>query len=132
MNSPPSRRYSLRMLDPKIIIANPDAVREAARKKHIKFDVEHFIEVDEKRKALLQNYEGLRARNSKENTKEIAALKGEEKEKAIQEMKVMKEQEKIATEHLRAIELEWRGLLLRAPGLISPDAPEGKNHTENI
>lgn len=128
---PRSKRYPLRMLDPKVIIANPDAVREAARKKHIKFDVDHFTEVDEKRRALQSELDALRAEKNKASEK-IQKLKGEEKQAAIAEMKGKGDEEKRLNEELNTVELEWRGLMLRAPGLISPDAPEGKDDTENV
>mgnify|MGYP001619161771 CR=1 FL=1 len=49
------------MLDPKFIVQNPAIVREAARKKHVNFDVDHFIELDEKRRALQGELDALRA-----------------------------------------------------------------------
>lgn len=118
------------MLDPKLILANPEEVKEAARKKGINFDVDAFIKLDEQRRTLQANYEGFRQRN--QNNTEIAKLSGEEKQKAIAEMKKLKEEEKVAEEHLRTCEKKWKALLLTAPGLISPDAPEGKDDTENV
>jgi seryl-tRNA synthetase len=119
------------MLDPKTIVQNPDAVREAARKKHINFDVDHFIEVDEKRRALQAELDALRAEKNKASEK-IQKLQGEEKQAAIAEMKGKGDEEKRVADLLTRIEEEWRGLILRAPGLISPDVPEGKDDTENV
>ncbi|MFA5789255.1 MAG: serine--tRNA ligase, partial [Candidatus Gracilibacteria bacterium] len=118
------------MLDPKIIIQNPDAVREAARKKYINFDVDHFIEVDEKRRALQVELDTLRAEKNKASEK-IQKLSGEEKKTAIAEMREQGDEEKCVSEKLSTVEQEWRALLLRAPGLISPNVPEGKDDTEN-
>ena len=111
------------MLDPKFIIQNPDTVREAARKKHVNFDVDHFIELDEKRRALQSEFDALRAEKNAANEK-IQKLKGDEKKAAIEEKKL--------AENLARIEAEWRGVLLRVPGLISPETPEGKDDTENV
>jgi seryl-tRNA synthetase len=119
------------MLDPKYIIQNPDAVREAARKKHINFDVDHFIKVDEQRRTLQTQLDELRAEKNKASEK-IQKLKGEEKQAAIEEMRSQGDKEKPLNEELARVELEWRGLMLRAPGMISPDAPEGKDDTENV
>jgi len=118
------------MLDPKFIIQNPDTVREAARKKHVNFDVDHFIELDEKRRALQSEFDALRAEKNAANEK-IQKLKGDEKKAAIENMRAQGDEEKKLAENLARIEAEWRGVLLRAPGLISPETPEGKDDTEN-
>lgn len=119
------------MLDPKFIVQNPEAVKEAARKKHIKFDVDHFIVVDEKRRALQVELDTIRAEKNKVS-EEIQKLRGEEKQKAITERKGENETEKRLNEEFARIEEEWKGLMLRAPGLISPETPEGKADTENV
>ena len=119
------------MLDPKFIIQNPDTVREAARKKHVNFDVDHFIELDEKRRALQSEFDALRAEKNAANEK-IQKLKGDEKNAAIENMRAQGDEEKKLAENLARIEAEWRGVLLRAPGLISPETPEGKDDTENV
>ena len=119
------------MLDPKFIIQNPDTVREAARKKHVNFDVDHFIELDEKRRALQSEFDALRAEKNAANEK-IQKLKGDEKKAAIENMRAQGDEEKKLAENLARIEAEWRGVLLRAPGLISPETPEGKDDTENV
>ncbi len=119
------------MIDPKYILQNPDAVREAARKKHIKFDVEHFIEVDEKRRALQAELDMIRAEKNAAGER-IKKLSGDEKKKAIEEMRGSGDEEKKLSEELTRIELEWRGILLRAPGLTSPETPEGEDDTQNV
>lgn len=119
------------MLDPKIIIANPDAVREAARKKHIKFDVDAFIALDEKRRALQSQVDTLRAEKNKASEK-IQKLSGEEKQAAIAEMRAQGDTEKTVSEELAQVEAAWRTLMLSAPGLISPETPEGKDDSENV
>ncbi|MEK9159501.1 MAG: serine--tRNA ligase [Patescibacteria group bacterium] len=119
------------MLDPKTIVQNPDAVREAARKKHIKFDVDAFIILDEKRRSLQAEVDAMRAEKNKASDK-IQKLQGEEKQAAIAEMRAQGDDEKRISEELTQVETEWKALLLRAPGMISPDAPEGKDDSENV
>lgn len=119
------------MLDPKIIIQNPDLVKEAARKKHVKFDVDHFIEVDDKRRALLTELEGIRAKKNAASER-IQKLEGDEKKRAIDDMRAVGSEEKQLDEDMRRIDEEWKGLLLRSPGLISPQTPEGKDDSENV
>ncbi len=119
------------MLDPKFIVQNPAAVKAAAEKKHIRFDVEHFIQVDEKRKAVTADLEAIRAEKNAANDK-IKALQGDEKKAAIEEMRSKGDLEKSLGEELQRIEMEWKGLLLRAPAPCSPETPEGKDDSENV
>lgn len=119
------------MLDPKFIVAHPNEVKEAARKKRINFDVEHFIEVDEQRRALQSELDQRRAEKNKANEK-IQKLEGNEKKTAIKEMKEKSGDEEKIEKKLSRIEEEWHGLLLRAPGLISPETPEGNDETGNV
>jgi seryl-tRNA synthetase len=119
------------MLDPKYIVQNPEAVKEAARKKHVNFDVDHFIEVDEKRRALLAELETIRAKKNAAS-EQIQKLQGDEKKKAIEDMRAVGADEKNLDEEMTRLDEEWKGLLLRAPGLISPETPEGKDDSENV
>ncbi len=119
------------MIDPKYIVQNPEAVKEAARKKHSKFDVDHFIEVDEKRRKLLAEIEGIRAKKNAAS-EQIQKLTGDEKKRAIEDMRAVGSDEKRLDEEMNRLNEEWKGLLLRAPGLISPETPEGKDDSENV
>lgn len=119
------------MLDPKFILQNPDAVREAAQKKHIAFDVDVFITLDEKRRELQTAYDELRA-GKNAASEAISKLQGDEKQTAINRMKEKGDAEKIAGEALTQVEAEWKALLLRAPNPCSLETPEGKDDTENV
>jgi seryl-tRNA synthetase len=47
------------MLDIKFIRENPEKVKEAIRKKMIDFDLDKFLEIDQKRKELMKEAEEL-------------------------------------------------------------------------
>lgn len=119
------------MIDPKLIITNPEKVREAAQKKRVNFDVDAFLILDEKRRALQTKTDAIRAQKNAAN-EDIAKLSGEEKQAAIAKMKAVGEEEKALAAELSEVETTWHHLLLTAPGLISPDAPEGKDDSENV
>ena len=53
------------MLDPKFIRENPELIREAARKKHIPFDVDRFLVVDKERRSFMPRVEDLTAAQRK-------------------------------------------------------------------
>lgn len=119
------------MLDPKIILAQPDLIREISRKKGISFDVDAFIALDEQRRELQTKADALRAQKNEASGK-IAQMDGSEKQAAIAEMKTVADQEKEITEELRTVEADWKDLLLIAPGLLSDETPEGEDDTENV
>lgn len=118
------------MLDPKIILTDPEALKVTARLKGVNFDVDHFIRVDEKRRALQTEYDSIRSEKNAASEK-IAQLQGTEKQAAIAEMQAKGEGERKVSEQLKLVEMEWKHLLLTAPGQISPDTPEGRDDTEN-
>lgn len=119
------------MLDPKIILAQPDMIREVSRKKGISFDVDRFIQLDEQRRELQTVADALRAEKNEASVK-IAQLQGDAKQAAIAEMKSVSDKEKESTDALREIEAEWKALLLTAPGLMSDEVPVGRDDTENV
>lgn len=119
------------MLDPKFIVQNPAAVKAAAEKKHIKFDVERFIQIDEKRKSVTADYEAIRAEKNAANDR-IKNLNGDDKKAAIEAMREKGELEKKLNEELQVIEAEWKTLLLRAPAPCSPETPDGVDDSENV
>jgi seryl-tRNA synthetase len=56
------------MVDIKFIREHPNEVKEGCRKKGVDFDLDRFLEVDEKRRAILKEVEGLRAQQKKTST----------------------------------------------------------------
>ncbi len=49
------------MLDIKFIKENPELIKEAARKKHIDFDLDELLKIEDERIQLLQTVESHRA-----------------------------------------------------------------------
>jgi len=79
------------MLDIKFIRENPDLVKEAARKKHIDFDVAKLLEADDLRLKILREVEDMRARQNAASDNIAKIQNSEERQKAIAEMKELKE-----------------------------------------
>ena len=83
------------MLDIKFIRENAELIKEAARKKHIDFDVAKLLEADDLRLKILKEVEDMRARqnaasdniakiqNAEERQKAIARDEGAEREKLL-------------------------------------------------
>src|SRR3989338_2677598 len=89
------------MLDIKFIRENPDLVKEAARKKHIDFDTAKLLEADDLRLKILREVEDMRARQNAANDNIAKIQNSEERQKAIGEMKELKEKLLAKVEELR-------------------------------
>lgn len=119
------------MLDIKFIRENKDIIKMGARKKHINFDVDQLLEIDEKRKALLQVVEEKRAMQNEVGQK-IAQATPEEKQKLLSEMTLLKADLQKEEEQLKDIMRDWRKLMLECPNIPDMSVPEGKDDSENV
>lgn len=119
------------MLDIKFIRENPDLVKEAARKKHIDFNVDELVAVDQNRIEKLSVVESLRAEQNLVSEK-IPSATPDEKATLIQQMSVLKEDLKKHEESLKEIMTEWQKLMLRVPNIPDVSVPEGDDDAGNI
>ena len=119
------------MLDIKFIRENPDLIKEAARKKHISFDVEKLLEIDDQRKKMLTEVEALRAKQNIASDA-ISQMKDEsEKEGAISEMRKLKGDLFEKEDELKKINEKWDTLILEVPNVPDPSVPEGNSDADN-
>jgi seryl-tRNA synthetase len=119
------------MLDIRFIRENKDLIKMAARKKHINFDVDMLLDIDDKRKALLQVVEEKRAKQNEVGQK-IAQASPEEKQTILNEMTLLKSELQKEEEQLKDIMSDWRKLMLAVPNIPDMSVPEGKDDTENV
>ncbi|MEK7634969.1 MAG: serine--tRNA ligase [Patescibacteria group bacterium] len=122
------------MLDIKFIRENAELVADGAKKKHIDFDVQKLIEVDDKRKILSQKLEEKRAKQN-EVSIEVAKL-GQagniaEKRKLIEEMQPLKEQMQKLEEELKEVMAEWQKLMVAVPNIPDMSVPDGDTDKDN-
>ncbi len=118
------------MLDIKFIRENSDLIKDAARKKHVDFDVTKLLDVDKERLALMTEIEGMRAKQN-HVSQEITKATAEERGKFIESMKVLKEEMQLKEDALAVVMKKWRGLMLMVPNIPDMSVPEGKNDAEN-
>lgn len=115
------------MLDIKFIRENSELIKMAAAKKHLSFDVDKLVSVDQKRLELLKASEELRAKqNSVGNFSD-----GVNKEQIIDEMKKVKEELKGKESELDEVMKEWRSLMLAVPNIPDMSVPEGGSDADN-
>lgn len=118
------------MLDIKFIRENKDAVAKAAAKKHIDFNVEKLLEVDDKRRSILGRVEEKRAEQNVANN-QIVNSTTEERETLLQKMKTLKEGMAKDEEELKEIMKEWQSLMLFVPNIPDDSVPEGDSDKDN-
>lgn len=121
------------MLDLKFIRENIDLVRENIKNKNESTQVDSILELDEKRRKVIQEVESLKnLRNVV--SKEIADLKKNklDADDKIVSMKDVSDKIKLLDEELRLIEAEIEQVVLRIPNMTGPKVPEGKSAANNI
>lgn len=118
------------MLDIKFIRENKDLVALAAKKKHIEFDVEKLLEVDERRRTIMKETEDKRAEQNTAST-EIVKVDGPEKANILEKMKVLKQELSDGEEKLKEIMKEWQILMLQVPNVPDVSVPDGDSDAEN-
>jgi len=120
------------MLDIKFIRENPDLIKEAARKKHIVFDTVKLIEADELRLKILREVEDMRARQNAASDNIAKIQNSEERQKAIGEMKELKEKLLAKVEELRKANEIWKEMMLLVPNIPDVSVPEGESDAQNL
>ena len=119
------------MVDIHVIRENPGIIREAIRKKHIDFDLDAFLEKDVRMRELRVQIDDLRARRN-QGSKQIAALKGNEKQQAISNMQKVSASLKAMEPEYDALEAEITELMLYVPAPPADDVPEGETEEDNV
>src|SRR6266571_9476419 len=115
------------MLDIKFIRENPSLVQKAAQDKKVDVDIDHLLEVDQKRNELQKSVQGLQ-----EKRNALAkAVSGKPTHAQIEEGKKIKEHLEKEDHALSAIKEELDLLLARVPNIPASDAPVGQNADAN-
>ncbi len=120
------------MLDLKLLRDNPELVIAGIRKKHRDAAlVERALEIDRRRRALVQEVERLRADQNRAST-EIAKLTGEARERRISEMREVATRLKALEPDLKTLEDDLNRALLAFPNLPHESVPPGADETANV
>jgi len=120
------------MLDLKFIRENFDAVVENIKNKNEKVDLQDFLDIEEKRRILIQESDKLKnERNQK--SRRIAELKKEGKpaDDIIAQMKLVSDKIKEYDEQLRNLEEQLNQIVYRIPNMLSPKVPIGHDERDN-
>ncbi len=119
------------MLDIKFIRENKELIKLAAKKKHLNFDVDKLLEVDDKRLSMLSEVEKMRADQNKTSANVGLEKDSSKRERLISEMKELKDGLSAKEDRLKTILSEWRMLMLEVPNIPDFSVPEGNADTDN-
>lgn len=128
----PSSAIIIRMLDINFIRSNSDIVKEAARKKNIKVDIDELLNIDDERRQKQQLFDSLREEQNAVSKNVATAETQEIRDQLITEMRSLKEDLQKREDELRDVMQRWRELMLKVPNVPDITVPEGKSEAENI
>jgi seryl-tRNA synthetase len=119
------------MLDIKLIRQDPDRVKQELKNRNINVDIDELLNLDIRRRELLVEVEELRAEKNKAS-KLIPALKGDEREELIKEMREVSKTLNNLEPQLKDVEEEFNNLMIKLPNLSHESVPIGKDETGNV
>ncbi len=121
------------MLDIKILRQDPDKIREALKNRCNDLDITPAIELDAKRREILQDVEKKKAEQNA-ISKKIPAMKkaGEDTAEIFKAMKELSNEIKEDDEKVREIDAQLRDFMLRIPNIPSDTCPIGEDDSVNV
>ena len=120
------------MLDVKFVRENVPAVEEALRRRGSAANLEGFVGIDRKRRALLSSVEALRAERNAAS-EEIGRLRREKRDASslMEKMKEVAARIKEMEAGLPELERQMEEFLLNIPNVPDPSVPEGAGEEDN-
>ncbi|MCL5256287.1 MAG: serine--tRNA ligase [Chloroflexi bacterium] len=120
------------MLDLKFIRENPDLVKEAMRKRGDDAPIDEILDLDRKRRELIQESESLKYRRNT-TSQQISKMKDpQQREALIVEMREVGQRIKELDDELNRVEEKLNYLLLLVPNIPDPSVPFGRDESENV
>lgn len=118
------------MIDIQIIRDDPSLVKEKAKQKGSKIDIDKLLRLDQERRELLQAVEEIRAKRN-ENAAKIKKA-GKPDEGLIAEGKQIKLELAEREKYLTETEEQWLDLLNQVPNLPLDEVPVGASEDDNV
>ncbi len=120
------------MLDIRFVRKNPEAVREALKKRRAAVDMAEYEALDEQRRALIAEVEELKARRN-QASKEVAEAKrrGENAQAVIDSLGGLSERIKALDEQATAIDAKVQDILMAIPNIPHDSVPVGADESAN-
>ena len=120
------------MLDLKFVREHPEIVKEAIIQKNEPADLERLLELDQKRRRLLQQADGLKRLRNRVS-KEIGLAREDQPalQRKKEEMRQVSGEIKELDEELRSLDSGMEQILLRLPNIPDPAVPPGRDEADN-
>ena len=118
------------MLDIKFIRENKEVVQVGAKKKNVQINIDELISLDDKRRETLSSIEKKRAEQNTISEK-IPTATPEDRQKMINDMKVVKEAVQKEEESLKEIMKTWQDMMLHVPNIPDMSVPDGNTDKDN-
>ena len=120
------------MLDMKFVRDNLDAVRTMLKNRNNPLNLDNFVELEKKRRDLLNESEQLKNQRNA-TSKKIGAMKkaGEDTAAISAEVRAIGDKISDIDKNLREVEENLRDILLHIPNIPKADVPIGKDETFN-
>lgn len=120
------------MLDIKFIKENPDLIKEAVRKKHLSFNVDELLALEEKRSTLQREFEALRTEQNKLSDEIPKTTDTNKRAALLVDLKPLKEKVQAAEEEVKKVTHDWQLLMLQVPNVPDMTVPEGQDDSGNV
>ncbi|MEK7565159.1 MAG: serine--tRNA ligase [Patescibacteria group bacterium] len=114
------------MIDIKLLREKPDYIKEAIRRKGYKIDIDEILEIDKRRRALIQETEEFR-----HSAKEISALGKDASEDDREKGRSLKEKIKVKEKELDVVESDLSAKFSQIPNPAFDEVPEGEGDKGN-
>jgi len=120
------------MLDIKRIRNNPEEINKLLKRRDPKLSIDRALELDERRRELLKEYESKKAYQNK-TSKKIPELKkaGEDIKEILEEMKNLSLEIKEMEGQVKGVEEQIQKELLGIPNVPNPNIPVGQSEEDN-
>ncbi|MBN2016900.1 MAG: serine--tRNA ligase [Candidatus Cloacimonetes bacterium] len=120
------------MLDIKLIRSDPDFVRQCIKNKGEKADIDAILDLDQKHKSLLYEFEEKRKLQNAVS-KEIAQAKknGLNADQLISDMKKVADETKELQQNIKTVEEKLNNELLTVPNIFDESVPIGHDDSDN-
>ncbi|MBC85413.1 MAG: serine--tRNA ligase [Acidimicrobiaceae bacterium] len=121
------------MLDPKIIRKDSDKVRDSLKKRASDFDLDSYMDIDQRMRDLISAVEELRSSKNVIN-KTIANpdIAKEEKSDLISQVGEINQKLKESEKSLNDLSAQNRNISLEIPNILDDSVPQGSNEEDNI
>jgi seryl-tRNA synthetase len=120
------------MLDLRLIREQPDFVKAEIAKLNTTAPIDEIVALDERRRSMLTEVEALKAQlnaGSRETGRKAA---GDDRDAHIAAMRALGDEIAQLDAAAGEVDRELHALLLTVPNLPSPDAPVGKDESDNV